>query len=95
MQLGFKIGLGLSSLHSLMLFADAQWIEEIFAISIYVPLMPFAYIGLPVFENSSGWGWASPSFLGYAFVTIFWLGIWLFIGYLIELISKQKTNVSS
>lgn len=62
---------------------------DIFFASIYVPLIPLRYIGLPVTDGFTGWGWVGPSNLGYALAIVFWLGIWLLVGYGIESLLKR------
>ncbi len=48
-----------------------------------------ACLGLPVFQSSGSWGWSSPSGLGIVMVIIFWLGVWLCLGYLVERLVKR------
>ena len=44
--------------------------------SIYLPLMPFDALGLPVFGTAGSWGWASPSGLGWGVLVVVWVGLW-------------------
>ena len=44
--------------------------------SIYLPLMPFDALGLPVFGRAESWGWASPSVLGWGVLVVVWVGLW-------------------
>ena len=44
--------------------------------SVYLPLMLFQALGLPVFGAAESWGWASPSLLGWGLLLVVWAGLW-------------------
>jgi hypothetical protein len=44
--------------------------------SIYLPLMPFQVLGLPVFSAAESSAWASPSILGWTLLLVVWVGFW-------------------
>ena len=44
--------------------------------TIYLPLMLFAALGLPVFGPAESWGWPSPTVLGWGLLLLVWVGLW-------------------
>jgi hypothetical protein len=52
------------------------------AASIYGPLWPLQTLGAPVFTASPGWGWASPSLVGWVVLVLFWGCLWLGVAWL-------------
>jgi hypothetical protein len=96
MKIAHKIGLGLSLIHGFLFFAALNQgsgiLLDLYFASIYLPLMPFAYIGLPVTDGFTGWGWSGPSFLGYVLAIVFWLGVWFLVGHLIEHVIERVKN---
>lgn len=93
MQLAHRIGLGLSLTHGFLFFVAFRgangFMLDIFLASIYLPLAPFAYMGLPVTDDFDGWGWSGPSFLGYLIIILVWLGAWFVVGRIIQFILKR------
>lgn len=57
--------------------------------SIYLPLIPFSYLGLPVTDGFSGWGWSGPSTFGYVLAVFVWLFFWLVVGRTIESVLRR------
>lgn len=97
MRLAHKIGLSLSLAHGIFFFwaafgSGAGIILEIFFASIYIPLIPFHYMGLPVTDGFTGWGWVGPSSFGYVLAIVFWLGVWILVGHVIESTVKRIKN---
>ena len=62
--------------------------------SVYVPLMPFAALGLPVFGPAEPWGWASPSLLGWGTLLLVWTGIWWAVAFGLELAFRFRVGHS-
>lgn len=94
MRLAHKIAAALLILHALayaaVLFLPWYGPTADFAgLTVYLPLFIFNWLGLPVFQSSGSWGWSSPSGLGIVMVIIFWLGVWLCLGYLVERLIKR------
>lgn len=65
--------------HAVAIVAASHLPDRLAAVvagSIYLPLMPFQALGLPVFGSAESWGWASPSFLGWGLLLVVWVGFW-------------------
>ncbi len=88
-----KISLGLLLTLAILLFAaltnGPSILLDIFFAMIYLPLTPLAHLGLPVIEPGSGWGWSGPSNFGFALAIGFWLGAWLLIGHVVEIVLRR------
>lgn len=54
-------------------------LAPLIANSVYLPLTLLKMIGLPVYDSAEAWGWASPSTLGWAAVTMIWGLIWWWV----------------
>lgn len=93
-RLAYKIAISMATLHT-MAFAVVQLLSlpnpanDFAGLTIYIPMIVFDWIGLPVFQSSGGWGWSSPSGFGIVMAIIFWLGVWLCIGYLVERVARR------
>jgi hypothetical protein len=96
MKVAHKIGLVLSFTHGVLIYAalgrQFNFMLEVLFASVYLPLIPFAYMGLPVTDGFTGWGWSGPSFLGYVIVIAFWLGVWFLVGHFIECVMNLARN---
>ena len=53
-----------------------EFLAPVIAGTIYIPLMPFRIVGIPVYGSAESGGWASPSLLGWAIVFTFWTVVW-------------------
>ena len=65
--------------HAVAIFAASHLPDRLAAVvagSIYLPLMPFQALGLPVFGAAESGGWASPSILGWGLLFVIWVGFW-------------------
>ena len=93
MRIAHKIGLGLSLTHGVLFYAalgrELGVMSDVLFASIYLPLIPFAHMGLPVTDGHTGWGWSGPSFSGYILVIVAWLSFWVLVGHVIECVLKR------
>jgi hypothetical protein len=65
--------------HALAITAASRLPDRLAAVvagSVYVPLMPFRALGLPVFGTTMVSGWASPSSVGWGLLLAMWVGFW-------------------
>jgi len=65
-----------SGLHLMLILLTPEFLAPAIAGTIYLPLMPFQIIDLPVFAAAQSGGWSSPSLFGWAIVTILWVVVW-------------------
>jgi len=71
--------LALAIAHGLLVASAArlpEWLAPVIAASIYIPLWPLRAAGMPVFGQTTGWGWDGPSLLGWAMLVAFWVVVW-------------------
>ena len=75
----------------LVVFASSvpEPIAPFLAASVYGPLWPLQALGAPVFAPTGGWGWSSPSVLGWAVLALFWGGFWLGAVWLVARITRR------
>ena len=95
MRLAHKIGLGLSSVHSIVVLVVfflpyLEELEVIIAMTIYAPLIPLDLLGLPVFSGPKNWGFSNPSGIGIALAIGLWISLWFLVGRIIEAIFSIK-----
>lgn len=50
----------------------AVWFTNVVSATLFLPLLLFETIGLPVFGDSEGFGWAPITFLGWLLLCLFW-----------------------
>jgi len=50
----------------------AVWFTNVVSASLFLPLLVFDAIHLPVFEHREGFGWASFTLLGWVLLCLFW-----------------------
>lgn len=62
--------------------------------SVYLPLMPFQALGLPVFGSAESWGWSPPSLLGWGLLLIVWVGVWWAITAAVARILRSRVQSS-
>ena len=72
---GILFGL-LCGIHLAAVLFTPEFLAPAIAGTIYLPLMPFNFIELPVFGSAESGGWAAPSLLGWAIDFIFWVVVW-------------------
>ena len=99
MHLRFIAVLTLVVAHTVAIIAASHLPDRLAAVvagSLYLPLMPFQALGLPVFGSAESWGWASPSFLGWGLLVVVWVGFWwsLTAGFARILAREQRGNGS-
>ena len=76
--------LTLVAAHAVAIVAASHLPDRLAAVvagSIYLPLMPFDALGLPVLGSAESWGWASPSALGWGVLVVVWVGFWSAVVY--------------
>ncbi len=59
-------------------------------VTLYLPLVLFKSLGLPVFGHAESGGWSHPSGLGMVLVTAFWAVVWLLTGYAAEFVARHR-----
>lgn len=63
--------------------------------SLYLPLLPVMYLGLPVLGHSESFGWGFPSGLGLLLVVTFWSLVWLLAGYAAESVVHRRRRAQA
>lgn len=54
----------------------AVWFTNVVSATLFLPLLLFKTIGLPVFGHSEGFGWAPFTILGWVFLCLFWATVY-------------------
>lgn len=81
--------------HLTLVSAPPENLAPPIAGSVYLPLMLFSAMGLPVFAIADGGGWQAPSMLGWAVVAFVWLAIWWGTASLLSLCwTRAKTRAN-
>lgn len=55
---------------------DAVWLTNVVSATLFLPLLLFKIIGLPVFGYSEGFGWPPFTILGWLFLCLFWATVY-------------------
>jgi hypothetical protein len=86
---------GLILLHvGLVLLMSTSWAGDIVlftnlvSASLYLPLLPFAKLGLPVFERSAGW-FSGFTVLGWFLLCLLWITVYWGIARLVNRLSSE------
>jgi len=67
-------------------------IAPVVAGSIYVPLLVFRELGLPVLAAAESGGWSAPSILGWSVVAAFWAVLWWGVASFISPLLRRAFN---
>ena len=54
----------------------AVWFTNLVSATLFLPLMLFKTVGLPVFGHSEGFGWATFTMLGWLLLCVFWMMVY-------------------
>jgi hypothetical protein len=69
-------------LHVVLVLAGGalpEILAPVIAATLYLPLSPFAAMGLPVFSRAESGGWPGPSVLGWITFGAFWSVLWALV----------------
>ena len=69
----------------------AVWFTNIMSSTVYLPLIAFNAVGLPVFGHYEGFGWQGFSVLGVILLCVFWISLHYSLAVLINRIFYGKT----
>ena len=79
----FHVFSALAGLHIMGFLLAPKPLAPVFAGSVYLPLTLLKWAGLPVYENSEGWGWAAPSAFGWLAAIVLWSACWWMVARLV------------
>ncbi len=85
---------GLHAFLGLSAHYGVEVVAPVFAATVYMPLTPFAHLGLPVFGGHESGGWASPSWLGWGLLGLLWGSFWWGLAMLFTRRSRVKSPYS-
>ena len=54
----------------------AVWFTNVVSATLFLPLLLFKTIGLPVFQHGEGFGWAPFTILGWLLLCLFWATVY-------------------
>lgn len=97
MQARFVAVLTLVAAHATAIIAAPHLPPRLAAVvagSIYLPLLLFDALGLPVFGHAESGGWPSPSVLGWGVLCVLWLGLWWMVGHGIARFFRSRARSS-
>lgn len=71
----------------------AVWFTNVVSATLFLPLLLFKTIGLPVFGHGEGFGWAPFTILGWVLLCLFWVMVyWGFATLANWLLLKTRSN---
>lgn len=71
----------------------AVWFTNIVSATLFLPLLLFKTIGIPVFEHGEGFGWAPFTILGWMLLCLFWTTVyWGIATWANWLLLKARSN---
>lgn len=71
----------------------AVWFTNIVSATLFLPLLFFKTIGIPVFGHGEGFGWAPFTILGWVLLCLFWATVyWGFASWANWILLKIRSN---
>lgn len=91
MPLRWLLFLGFAGFHALSVLASVESLAPAMAGSVYLPLLLFEAVGVPVFAAPESGGWGAPTLLGWALVCLVWASVWWGVALLLARLGSKRT----